>query len=329
LSRISEQEQLFRFELEERHLGVRLDRTVTELLAQELEGVTRSQVERLFEEGRILLEGVAAPPAKSFKPERLTAIEVCWSAKQAAVAADSSVQISIVFEDEAILVVDKPPGLTMHPGLGGESETLAHGLVAHLGESILQVGHPLRPGIVHRLDRDTSGLLVVAKTKAAYTHLTAQFLPPRSIHRTYLALTRRPPRGKVLPKAGEINAAVERDTANRQRMRTGSAKEALTRYRVVEELKEALLLELVLETGRTHQIRVHLESIGVPVLGDPLYRRGAVAALPPGVTLSRQALHATRLEFLHPLRGEMVEFRSPLPEDLTVALEALRDAGKN
>jgi 23S rRNA pseudouridine1911/1915/1917 synthase len=324
LSEISEQERLFRFELEEHHLGVRLDKTVTELLAAEFDGVTRSQVERLFDEGRVSVAGREVK-TKSFKPDSCATLEVIYAPREGGVVADETVQFAVVFEDEAVVVVDKPAGLTMHPGFGGESGTLAHGLVAKLGEGLLQVGHPLRPGIVHRLDKDTSGLVVVAKTKSSYAKLTEQFLPPRTIHRSYLALTRKPPRGKAFPVAGEIDQPIERDTANRQRMRLGSAKEALTRYKIIEEFAEALLLELTLETGRTHQIRVHLESIGVPILGDSVYRRGALDLAPALASiLKRQALHAARLSFIHPLSGEVVEFESQPPPDIRSALEYLR-----
>ncbi len=240
-----------------------------------------------------------------------------------------AIPLKILYEDEHVLVVDKPAGLVVHPGAGTTSGTLVHALLHH-APGIADVGGEARPGIVHRLDKQTSGLMVVAKSQAAYRALV-ELLRARAVRRRYLALVWGVPRAP----AGTIEGAVGRDPRRRQRMAVvpRGGKPARTRWRVRERLPGAALLEVSLDTGRTHQIRVHLAHIGHPVVGDPVYggrgqlsgaarerslRSAVLAALP------RQALHATELEFPHPVSGEALRFGSPLPEDLREALERLR-----
>jgi 23S rRNA pseudouridine1911/1915/1917 synthase len=239
------------------------------------------------------------------------------------------VPFDIVYQDEHLVVVDKPAGLVVHPGAGRTSGTLVSGLLSRVG-TLASLGSPLRPGIVHRLDKDTSGLLVVARTDLAYQSLTAQ-IASRKAGREYLALVC----GHMKATTGEIDAAIGRSRSDRTRMtvdRRGRA--ALTRYTVAQQAGPCDLVQLRLGSGRTHQIRVHLRHIGKPVLGDPVYGgRGAWAqGLDPAARqkvqsalalLPRQALHATRLSFDHPADGRSLSFESPLPEDMKRALEVL------
>ena len=206
---------------------------------------------------------------------------------------------------------------------------MVHGLFAHLGEEFLRVGHPQRPGIVHRLDKDTSGVMVVAKSEFSYHHLIRQFIPPRTISRKYNAvslITSKFPRGG----SGEVSLSIGRDLRDRKKMSVvkggESGKVAKTRYCIVQPLKHTALFELELETGRTHQIRVHLQAIGAPILGDPVY---GPPQLPQPIStavkkMKRQALHAAEIRFLHPRTTAELFFSAPLPEDIAQLIAALR-----
>jgi len=218
--------------------------------------------------------------------------------------------IRIAYEDEHLLVVDKPSGLVVHPGAGHAAGTLVQGLL----DRGVSGGDPERPGIVHRLDRDTSGLLVVARTEEAYEGLR-ELVKARELEREYLALVRGRPRSR----SGRIEAPIGRDRREPTRMSldTDTPKPAVTNFEVIELFRDHALLRVRLETGRTHQIRVHLAAIGLPVAGDPAY--GA-----PEEGLGRQFLHAARLAFRHPVTGGPVEAESPLPPDLATALERVR-----
>ncbi len=248
------------------------------------------------------------------------------------VAPRSDIELNVVYEDTSILVVSKQAGLTMHPASpDDEQATLANALVEHLGPSVLKIGHPLRPGIVHRLDKDTSGLLVIAKTLNAYQRLSEQFLPPRTIHREYLALTEKLPleQESVLQSSGIINSAISRHPINRKVMTTGQkgGKEAITHWMLEEKLVHGYLLKLRLETGRTHQIRVHLKSLNAPIIGDKVYGyRCKVKQLQVKAALSkidRQMLHAYSLSFLHPETKVKVSFKSEPPKDFNDALQTM------
>jgi 23S rRNA pseudouridine1911/1915/1917 synthase len=223
---------------------------------------------------------------------------------------------TVAFQDEHVIVVDKAPGIVVHPARGHREDTLAQMLAPLVAEE--GTGDPERRGIVHRLDRDTSGLLVVARTHAALTALQAA-LARRQIEREYLALVE----GRPPARSGTIEAPIGRDPRVRTRMAVGGAgqREARTHFTLERTLAETSLLRLRLETGRTHQIRVHLQAIGYPVCGDPEYGTAGLLGL------ERQFLHATRLAFEHPLSGERVEVSSPLPADLQAALERAGTAG--
>ena len=224
--------------------------------------------------------------------------------------APEEVDLRIAYEDDQLLVVDKPAGVVVHPSPGHATGTLVHGVLAHGAAG----GDEERPGIVHRLDRDTSGLLVVARSDDAYERLR-ELVKAHGLERTYTALVRGRPRSR----RGRIEAPIGRDRRDptRQSLSTDSPREAVTHFELLELLGQHALLRVDLETGRTHQIRVHLGAIGLPVVGDPVYGL-------PDPALGRQFLHATRLAFDHPFTGERVEVESPLPDELAGYLQALR-----
>ncbi len=285
----------------------RADKTVSDLVSGE---VSRSAIARLMRAGRILVNGSPARPSTMLKPG--DRVEILTSASLADVSNEPELPaVPIIFEDDDVIVVDKPPGLVVHPGAGRTSGTLMDVLVASRPHMI-GVGEPDRWGIVHRLDRDTSGVMVVAKTARAHVSLSAQF-KEHSIHRIYMALVR----GNPSEDQGIIDAELGRHAKDRKRISTATRKgrRAVTRWRVLERLPGMALLEIAPETGRTHQIRVHLAFRGLPVAGDPVYgkarkKAGNVAPEVRKVSerLHRQALHAAVLGFAHPADSRYVEF---------------------
>jgi 23S rRNA pseudouridine1911/1915/1917 synthase len=277
--------------------GERLDRFLATHLG------SRSAAERAVEAGA-LVDGIAR--AKSFRLEGGEEVEVQPVEPPAEVAPPP--EPDIAWQDEHLLVVDKPAGLVVHPGHGHAQGTLVHALAGKIAG-----GDPERPGIVHRLDRDTSGLMVVARSEAAHERLQ-ELVRERALERTYLALVRGRPRSRT----GRIEAPIGRDRgdATRVSLDTDSPRDAITHFEVEQLWPEHALLRVKLETGRMHQIRVHLGAIDLPVVGDRTY--GV-----PGADLSRQFLHAAELSFPHPFTGERIEARSELPPDLAAALETL------
>jgi 23S rRNA pseudouridine1911/1915/1917 synthase len=281
---------------------------------------SRSRLAGWLRDGHILIDAAGAvPKQKIWGGERIAVLE---PPPAEAGAEPEAMDLSVVHEDACVLVLDKPAGLVVHPGAGNARGTLMNALLHH-APALAELP---RAGIVHRLDKDTSGLLVVAKTPEAHTGLVRQ-LQARTVKREYLALVH-----GALRRAGEVDAPVGRDPRNRVRMSVvpipGGGKAARTRFKVIEHFPGATLLECSLETGRTHQIRVHMQSLGHPLVGDPVYRAGrpgirpgdspALAAFP------RQALHAARLAFLHPDHGEPMHFETPLPMDFAALLAQLR-----
>jgi 23S rRNA pseudouridine1911/1915/1917 synthase len=230
--------------------------------------------------------------------------------------------LSIVYEDADVIVLDKPPDLVVHPAPGHPSGTLVNALLHHCTD-LAGIGGELRPGIVHRLDKDTSGVMVVAKNDSAMNHLARQF-KQHEVKKEYLAVVW----GHPEPLSGTIESLIGRSLHNRKKMtdRPARGRRALTRYSTVESLDHASLLRVGIETGRTHQIRVHLASRGHPVVGDRQYGRARATRLP--VQVGRQMLHAHRLGFVHPGTGEEMEFEAPMPEDMQVLVRALRGAGE-
>jgi 23S rRNA pseudouridine1911/1915/1917 synthase len=282
----------------------RLDRAV----AARPEVGSRGLAERLIGAGAVVVDGETR--AKSFRLEGGEEVVVELPAQPEGLRAEA-MDLAVAWEDEHLLVVDKPAGLVVHPAGPHGSGTLAHGLLALDAAG----GDEERPGIVHRLDRDTSGLLVVARSEEAHGRLQ-ELVRRREVERRYLALVRGRPRSR----SGRIEAPIGRDRTDRSRhsLDTATPREAVTWFEVVELLAEHALLDVRLETGRTHQIRVHLEAIELPVAGDPVY------GVPGDLGLQRQFLHAARLSFAHPFTGERVEAESPLPPDLAASLELAR-----
>jgi 23S rRNA pseudouridine1911/1915/1917 synthase len=287
--------------------GMRVDQALARLFPEH----SRSRIAAWLKEGQILLDTRAVRPDVKVWGGESVDLTVPADPREAPPAAEA-IRINVVHEDESVLVIDKPAGLVVHPGSGNWSGTLLNALLHH-APGLQQVP---RAGIVHRLDKDTSGLLVVAKTLTAQTSLVRQ-LQARTVERTYLALVH----GRV-EGDGEVESPIGRDPRNRVRMAVVAAgKPALTRYRVQKQYAQMTLLECKLSTGRTHQIRVHLQSIGHPLVGDPVYR-GAAKSAAAGM-FKRQALHALRLAFVHPRSEARVEYQSAIPADLQRLLDSL------
>jgi len=282
--------QLRTFNVDRAEAGERLDR----LAARRLD-TSRSIVQRIIQEGLLRVDGEAA--GSSYRVRGGERIEARMPARD---LAPEEIPVPVIFEDEFLLVVDKPAGLVVHPGAGNQSGTLANAL---LDRGIAGGEDPDRPGIVHRLDRDTSGLMVVAKGEPAYSKLV-EMMAGRRVRRCYRAVVV----GEDLPETGTVDSPVGRDPDNPTLMAAGVGRPAVTHFEVLREASGHAMLRVRLETGRTHQIRVHLAAIGHPVYADPLYGTAV-----PG---RRLWLHAERLSFEHPVTGEHLSFESPIPEDL-------------
>ena len=298
--------------------------------------VSRARFQALIAEGAVSVEGATVTEARH-KVKPGNQLRVVLPEAAPALPQAEAMALSIVYEDKDLVVIDKPAGLVVHPGAGNETGTLVNALIAQCGDSLSGIGGVRRPGIVHRLDKDTSGLLVVAKNDKAHHGLSEQFAAhgrDGRLVRSYLAMVW----GVPERRQGTISAAIDRSTANRQKMavsRGANAREAVTHYELLETLGQppvASLIRCVLETGRTHQIRVHLAHIGHPLLGDGVYGAGfrtsakklSDAAREALNALNRQALHATSLGFEHPRTGVPMHFDSPAPEDFGMLLASLR-----
>jgi len=308
---------------------IRLDRY---LLCQGV-NFSRSRTQRLIESGSVLVDGRPRPPGYMVKPGDRIEVRLGALSQERPAPAAEDIPLEIVHEDDDLLVVDKPAGMVVHPAPGNYRGTMVNALLGRAG-GLSPGGGADRPGILHRLDKDTSGLLIVAKTQEAHHRLAAQ-LAARRIKRTYLAVVW----GRLTGK-GTISDPVGRSAFDRKKMGVSAlrGRQAVTHYRALENFgRLATLAEVELETGRTHQIRVHFEHIGHPVIGDPAYDRGArevrrgldregrrlaEAAME---AMGRQALHARRLRFVHPSSGKPVEFESPLPPDIGALLGLLAE----
>ena len=290
---------------EEADAGNRLDH----FLQRSLPSYSRARLQAWIKEGRVLIDGARAKASHTLRGGE--SIEVVPAEKPPLRAEPEDLPVKILYEDAAVLAIDKPAGLVVHAGAGNHSGTLVNRLV-HRFQALSNVGGELRPGIVHRLDKDTSGVLLVARTDAAHRNLSAQFAD-RSVEKTYLALVQGGPRDD----SGRVTKPIARDPHHRTRMtaRLPSGRAALTDYKVKERFAKFTYLEVRIGTGRTHQIRVHLASLGHPVAGDRLY--GAAAA-------PRMFLHAWRIGFTSPATGERVSVEAPLAPELEQWLETLR-----
>lgn len=309
--------------------GKRLDAYV----AANIEALSRSRVHKLIEAGHILVSGKQQPPRYSVRAGE--AIQVTVPDPEAAEPVGENIPLEIVYEDDDLIVVNKPAGLVVHPGAGISSGTLVNALLGRPG-SLSSIGGVARPGIVHRLDKDTSGLLIVAKNDFSHRALS-RALSERTIHRTYLGICMR----KFPERSGVVEGDIGRHPTIRTRMavvRSGG-RSARTHWKVLEDYGNFSLLECKLESGRTHQIRVHLSHIHHPVVGDAIYGGGNVAAihlvdprdqaLKVAITrVKRQMLHACELEFAHPRTGEPLHFKAAAPADISSLLTALRGENK-
>lgn len=301
----------------EAQAGLRLDRALAELLPD----LSRERIKALIVEGQIVSGG------RSLNPSMKVAVGQDYSITlPAPVALDAVAQdipLDIVHEDADLIVVDKPAGLVVHPAAGNLDGTLVNALLHHCDGQLSGIGGVARPGIVHRIDKDTSGLLVVAKSDKAHEGLARQF-KDHSIDRLYAAIVY----GIPAPGSGTVDAWIGRSDADRKKMavhREGRGKHAVTHYRVMERLRGAAMVECRLETGRTHQVRVHMAHLGHPLIGDPIYgrdRKGFKSILET-LGFKRQALHAKRLGFIHPVTEEPLAFDSPLPADMQELLSEL------
>lgn len=302
--------------------GLRLDRALADV-----SGLSRERVKALLDDGRVELGGkIAAQPSAKLPAGTRFVIRVPEAV--AAEAAAQDIPLVVIYEDAHLIVVDKPAGLVVHPAAGNLDGTLVNALLHHCAGQLSGIGGVARPGIVHRIDKDTSGLLVVAKTDLAHEGLARQFAD-HSIHRAYLAVTT----GVPVPASGTVRGAIGRSERDRKKMALVAdgpngrtrGKHAVTHYRTLEVLNGAALIECRLETGRTHQVRVHLASIGHALVGDPVYGRSPPSLKPLLARLGfrRQALHAAELGFIHPASGKDVRFASKTPVDLRTLIVEL------
>jgi len=300
--------------------GLRLDRA----LAEALPDLSRERLKTLIKGGRVAdAAGTVLwdPSAKTATPATL-AVRLPAPTPAHNIAQDMN--LVIAYEDEHLIVVDKPAGMVVHPAAGNLDGTMVNALLHHCAGQLSGIGGVARPGIVHRIDKDTSGLIVAAKHDKAHEGLAKQFAA-HSIDRRYLALVT----GRPMPANGTVNAALGRSSTNRKKMAVvaeGRGKHAITHYRTIEPLKGATLVECRLETGRTHQVRVHMAHIGHPLVGDPVYGRvkKPLSELLKARNFARQALHAAHLGFIHPVTGNPIALDSELPRDMRELLDELR-----
>ncbi|GMV99254.1 MAG: pseudouridine synthase [Candidatus Hydrogenedentota bacterium] len=314
---------LFEDIVEETHDGERLD----VYLAGQIEDASRSFLKKIIKDGKVTINGhVCVRPGRTMNVDEKVAAEIPDALTTT--LSPENIPIEIVYQDMDLLVVNKPAGLVVHPAPGHYSGTLLNAILFHCADFQRPGEDPVRPGIVHRIDRDTSGLLVIAKSAKAFAHLSEQ-AREHTFDRRYLAIVR----GDFKEDSGRIVASIGRSLADRSRMTVTSvnSRDAATRFDVLERFGAAALVALTLETGRTHQIRVHLRFTGHHILGDPVYGYTDYAKL--GVSkpvqaalegLQGQALHAEQLGFEHPSTGERMMFTAPLPPDFQAALDALR-----
>lgn len=300
--------------------GMRLDRALATLLPD----VSRERLKALILEGQVTQNGRTAIASPSHKVSEGERYDIIVPPPVEAQALPQDIPLNIAYEDEYLIVIDKPAGLVVHPAAGNADGTLVNALLHHCRGQLSGIGGVARPGIVHRIDKDTSGLLVVAKTDKAHEGLAAQF-SAHSIDRRYAAIVS----GRPTPSTGTVNAWLGRSPSDRKKMaiqHEGRGKHAITHYEVREMLNEAALIECRLETGRTHQVRVHMAHIGHALVGDPTYGRPRKVHRPilEKLGFRRQALHAERLGFIHPVSSIALSFQSEIPDDMQELLRHLR-----
>lgn len=292
-----------------------------DIFISNLVGITRSRAKRLIKEEMVIVNSLSEKVGYRLKSDDVITLTIPDEPQATLVPED--IPLEVPFEDSHIIVVNKPPGIVIYPAAGHRSGTLMNALIARCG-NLASTGSPLRPGVVHRLDKDTSGLIVFAKNDKAYHDLVRQFRE-REIEKIYQALIY----GNPNKDSGEIRYSIGRSLSDRKKMstRTRKGKEAVTRYKVITRLKTSSLVHVRIVTGRTHQIRVHFAASGHPVLGDKTYgKKTAIKFGKKSISFKRQMLHAYSLKFTHPATGEPVELTAPIPEDMQKAVEELRDS---
>ena len=283
--------------------------------------MSRGAIQRLIEEGHITVNG--AKTKATHCPRVGDVVRIEWPEPKTAEAKPEDIPLQIIFEDKSLLVLNKPPGLVVHPAAGNEEHTLVNALLHHCKGGLSGIGGVARPGIVHRLDKDTSGCLVVAKNDETHVALSEQFAG-RTVHKIYHAILC----GDLAREKGDIRAAIARHVTHRKQMTVDDdrGREAHTSYEVLERLNHATLVAATIHTGRTHQIRVHFQHLGHPLVGDDTYGQKQNKRLTEltSYAAARQMLHAHELGFTHPRTGKMVKFKAPLPDDFMEAIGALR-----
>lgn len=299
----------FELKIEQEQTGLRIDK----YLSDELEGISRSYIQKLMEEQHITVNQKSVK--SNYKLRNNDIIQVSIPDPEELSIEPENIPLSILYEDEHLLVVDKPKGMVVHPAAGHTTGTLVHALLYHCKDQLSGINGVLRPGIVHRIDQNTTGALVICKTDNAHKDLAEQ-LKVHSITRKYRAIVH----GNVKEDSGTVHTTIGRDPKDRKKMAANvNGKDAVTHYQVLERFGNYTYMEFTLETGRTHQIRVHMKSIGHPILGDDIY---GPAKCP--FSLEGQTLHAMVLGFIHPATGKYMEFSAPLPEYFENLLTKLR-----
>ncbi len=305
---------------------LRVERTLPQerldtFLRAQFPTLSRGAIQRLIQQGDIRVDGKSVKA--THHPRAGEKIGIHWPDARPSTAQPQEIPLDILFEDDDLLVISKPPGMVVHPSAGHQESTLVNALLHHCAGQLSGIGGVARPGIVHRLDKETSGCLVVAKNDPTHLALSTQFAG-REVEKVYHAIVCR----AVTPHRGDIRAAIARHPTHRKRMAVtdGSGRAAWTTFRVLERLREATLVEALLHTGRTHQVRVHFKHLGFPVVGDATYgnRQNKRLSELTGYAAPRQMLHAHRLAFKHPRTGKELKCEAPWPEDFTEALAALR-----
>ncbi|TNF56180.1 RluA family pseudouridine synthase [bacterium] len=281
-------------------------------------GMSRAYVQKLIKQGFVLVNTDREKP--NYKTREGDSVELSVPHMPGKTLVPEDIPLDVIWEDDAIIIINKPPHMVVHPGAGNRSGTLVNALLARC-ERLASLGSPLRPGVVHRLDKDTSGIIVLAKNDAAYRNLQNQF-KKREVEKEYLALLY----GKLKKDCGEITEAIGRASSDRKKMstRTKKGREAITRYEVIKRFKPAALVKVRIITGRTHQVRVHFAALGHPVLGDKVYgKKTSLKISHKTIIFPRQMLHAQRIKFLHPVTKKPAEFISPVPEDMDRVMREL------
>jgi len=303
----------YNFQVEEEEEGLRLDQFLSRMMTAQ----SRSFLQKLIKQGSVLVNGSTRKSSYEVRLNDNIFVDMPEPVKLDILSED--IPLNILYEDSNLLVIDKPPGLVVHPAVGHFEHTLVNALLYHCGKDLSGIGGVLRPGIVHRLDKDTSGCIIVAKDDTTHNNLSKQF-QDRIIYKEYRAIVS----GRLKELNGKIETIIGRHPVDRKKMavRTDTGKEALSEYEVVERFEKATLLSIKIGTGRTHQIRVHMAHIGHPVLGDEEY--GKKRSRLEGIEIKRQMLHSFKIGFNHPIKNQWMEFVAPLPSDMQELLKFIK-----